>query len=133
MVNVVVFGTLTHVNYEERYSRTGVRHDFEVREYDLGKVGMGAEVIRANRSLCGTVSRHQSTKEHDNPTTYCNTCDRKRNNKPFNKGKRKTPWQKIRDASERGTGCQLTPDDVLRLSGDNAIMERAGMDDEGED
>lgn len=43
--------------------------------------------------------------------------------------RRRTPWQKIRDAAQRGTGTRLSFDDVLRLSQDGAIITRAEMDD----
>ena len=46
---------------------------------------------------------------------------------------KKTPWQRIRDAAERGTGVRLTSDDVVRLAQDQAIMWRAEQDDNGED
>ena len=40
----------------------------------------------------------------------------------------RTAWQKIRDASIRGTGTPLTADDVRQLASDSAIMVRAEMD-----
>jgi hypothetical protein len=46
---------------------------------------------------------------------------------------RRTPWQKIRDAAEKGTGVRLTRDECIRLAQDNAIMTRAELDDENDD
>lgn len=46
--------------------------------------------------------------------------------------KRKTPWQRIKNAADRGTGLRLSPDDVRRLGHDGAIMTRAELDDEEE-
>lgn len=43
---------------------------------------------------------------------------------------RRTPWQRIRDAAEKGTGCRLTPEDAARLGRDSAITQRAYLDDE---
>ena len=43
--------------------------------------------------------------------------------------KRKTPYQKIRDAWERGSGCRLTADECARLALDDAISRRAQLDD----
>ena len=44
--------------------------------------------------------------------------------------KRKTPWQRIRDAGERGVGCRLSPNDIARLCMDSAIITRADLDDD---
>jgi len=41
----------------------------------------------------------------------------------------RTPWQKIRDAGERGTGLRLNAEEVGRLAFDNAIFTRAENDD----
>jgi hypothetical protein len=40
-----------------------------------------------------------------------------------------TPWQKIMRAAKKGIGLRLTSDDVLRLSRDGAIEQRAELDD----
>jgi hypothetical protein len=45
--------------------------------------------------------------------------------------KKRTPWQRIRDAYERGTGCRLSSDDCEQLGMDDAIMTRADLDDDG--
>lgn len=45
----------------------------------------------------------------------------------------KTPWQKIRDAAEKGTGTRLTSEECARLACDNAIVTRAELDDEDDD
>lgn len=42
----------------------------------------------------------------------------------------KTPWQKIRDAGQRGTGVRLDADEVDSLCKDDALMTRAMLDDE---
>lgn len=44
-----------------------------------------------------------------------------------------TPYQKIMRAAERGAGCRLTPEDVLRLSMDDAISRRAELDSDPEE
>jgi hypothetical protein len=44
-----------------------------------------------------------------------------------------TPYQRIVEAGERGTGCRLSFDEVHRLCGDHAIYERAALDDEDEE
>lgn len=44
--------------------------------------------------------------------------------------RRRTPWQRIARAAEMGGGCVLTPEDVAALSCDDALMTRAGFDDE---
>ena len=42
---------------------------------------------------------------------------------------KRTPWQRIRDAAEKGTGVRLTADEVSRLGLDGTIMDRAEQDD----
>jgi len=44
--------------------------------------------------------------------------------------RRKTPYQKICDAAERGGGCRLTFEDCRLLEQDHAISARAALDDE---
>jgi hypothetical protein len=44
-----------------------------------------------------------------------------------------SPWARIVRAADRGTGVRLSPDDVLRLMTDDAIVTRGRMDLEGTD
>lgn len=60
--------------------------------------------------------------EYD-PTKHATACRRRR----------KTPWERIVCAADRGTGLRLSADDVLRLSRDNAIMTRGELDADGEE
>lgn len=42
--------------------------------------------------------------------------------------KRKTPWHRIVEALEKGTGVSLRPDDIWQLGQDDAIVTRGEMD-----
>lgn len=43
--------------------------------------------------------------------------------------RRKSPWQRIRDAGEKGRGLRLEAEEVAQLCGDDAIMKVAHDDD----
>lgn len=49
---------------------------------------------------------------------------------PKNKRSSKTPYQKIRDASERGTPVVLTQKDIDELMKNEIIVQKAEMDDD---
>lgn len=43
---------------------------------------------------------------------------------------KRTPYQRIVRAAERGTGCRLTAEEVAALAADDAIATSASLDDE---
>ena len=57
---------------------------------------------------------------------HCDVVGRKRR-QPL------TPYQKILRAAERGGSLRLSPEEVVQLSRDDAIVCRAEQDDEGMD
>lgn len=105
------------------HAKTGVKHAFEYV--------MAGDRYVYNRSVCGMAQYSNCSDSHIDPLHECNQCTRIIGGVP--RGPRKTPYQKIRDAADRGTGVQLTADDVGRLAMDDAIMTRASLDDEPPD
>jgi hypothetical protein len=48
--------------------------------------------------------------------------------------KKRTAYQRIRDAAKKGTGCHLSADECYRMGAlDDAIFTRAQLDDEDDE